>query len=167
MYVSKLRKDAHMREITTARRELVSAYGLGDNADVLVSAAEELFARYKWEDCYAITSRVLERIPGHPGALTLHLACMHHLRRLHSSLYVLAHDLVQDEPHAATTWYAVGLWYLTGKRWAEARDHFAKANLLDQRFAPAWIAFSHSFAWEGEHDQAISGYSTSAQLFPG
>jgi len=39
--------------------------------------------------------------------------------------------------------------------------------LIDSRFAPAWIAFAHSFAYEGEHDQAITAYSTSARLFPG
>ena len=80
---------------------------------------------------------------------------------------MLAHDLVEDDPGSATTWYAVGLWYFSGKRWAEARRYFSKANLIDSRFAPAWIAFAHSFAYEGEHDHAITAYSTSARLFPG
>ena len=39
--------------------------------------------------------------------------------------------------------------------------------MIDSRFAPAWIAFAHSFAYEGEHDQAITAYSTSARLFQG
>lgn len=43
----------------------------------------------------------------------------------------------------------------------------SKANLIDPRFAPAWIAFAHSFAYEGEHDQAIVAYSTCARLFRG
>lgn len=167
MYLSKLRKDAHVSEIAAVRRELIDNYGLGDNPDVLVGLAEELFARYKWEDCYSVTSKILARIPGHPSALPLHLACMHYIPRLRSSLFMLAHDLVQQDPDAATTWYAVGLWYFTGKRWAEARRHFSKANLIDPRFAPAWIAFAHSFAWEGEHDHAITAYSTAARLFPG
>jgi hypothetical protein len=46
-------------------------------------------------------------------------------------------------------------------------DVVSKANLIDSRFAPAWIAFAHSFAYEGEHDQAITAYSTSARLFQG
>ncbi|KAG8740782.1 anaphase promoting complex subunit cdc16 [Ceratobasidium sp. 414] len=53
-------------------------------------------------------------------------------------------------------------------RWA---DCFAitsrKTSLMDPRFGPAWIAFAHAFAYEGEHDQAIVAYSTSARLFPG
>ena len=38
---------------------------------------------------------------------------------------------------------------------------------MDPRFGPAWIAFAHSFALEGEHEQAVIAYSTSARLFQG
>lgn len=38
---------------------------------------------------------------------------------------------------------------------------------MDPRFGPAWIAFGHTFAIEGEHDHAITAYSTSARLFQG
>lgn len=72
-----------------------------------------------------LTSRILERVPAHQGALTLHLSCMHHIPRLHSALFLFAHDLVEQDPAAATSWYAVGLWYFSGKRWAEARPYFA------------------------------------------
>ena len=50
-------QDIHVREIAQARKELVSRYALGDNCDVLVGLADELYARYKWEDCYTVTSR--------------------------------------------------------------------------------------------------------------
>ena len=38
--------------------------------------------------------------------------------------------------------------------------------MLDPRFVPSWIAFGHSFALEGESDQAITAYSTAARKFP-
>lgn len=57
MYLSKLRKDSHVTEIAAVRRELAASYGLGDNCDVMVGEAEELFARYKWEECYVVTSK--------------------------------------------------------------------------------------------------------------
>ncbi|WVR07363.1 hypothetical protein IAU60_004404 [Kwoniella sp. DSM 27419] len=167
IYMTKLKKDGHVREVAAAREALTTQYGLSENCDVLVGLADELYAKYKWEDCYAVTTKILARIPGHPAALPLHLACMHHIHRLRSSLFMLAHDLVEQDPQAATTWYAVGLWYFSGKRWGEARRYFSKANLIDSRFAPAWIAFAHSFAYEGEHDHAITAYSTSARLFQG
>lgn len=81
----------------------------------------------------ALTSiRVLHLHPNHPTALPLHLACMHHIHRLRSSLFLLAHDLVEQDPQAASTWYAVGLWYLSGKRWLEARRYFRSAHALNR-----------------------------------
>lgn len=38
---------------------------------------------------------------------------------------------------------------------------------MDPRFAPAWIAFAHTFALEGEHDHAVTAYSTCARMFTG
>ena len=38
---------------------------------------------------------------------------------------------------------------------------------MDANFGMAWIGFAHSFAFEGEHDQAISAYSTAAKMFKG
>ena len=38
---------------------------------------------------------------------------------------------------------------------------------MNPHFGPAWIGFAHSFALEGEHDQAISAYTTAARLFEG
>lgn len=38
---------------------------------------------------------------------------------------------------------------------------------MDPRFSPAWIAFAHTFALEGEHDHAVTAYSTCARMFTG
>jgi anaphase-promoting complex subunit 6 len=92
---------------------------------------------------------------------------MYHLPDLRPRLFLLAHDLVERGPDNAVSWYAVGLWYFAGRRWDEARRFLGKAVLLDSRFGPAWIAFAHSYALEGEHDQAITAYSTAQRHFPG
>lgn len=60
----------------------------------------------------------------HEHTMPLHIACMHHLPHLHSKLFILAHEMVEKEPEAAMSWYAVGVWYLTSKKWAEARTYF-------------------------------------------
>ena len=44
---------------------------------------------------------------------------------------------------------------------------YRKATTIDPRYEPAWIGFGHSFAIEGEHDQAITAYNTAAKLFKG
>jgi anaphase-promoting complex subunit 6 len=75
--------------------------------------------------------------------------------------------MVESEPDDAISWYAVGLWYFTGRRWEESRRYFGKSVLIDSRFGPAWIAFAHSYAFEGEHDQAITAYATALKHFQG
>lgn len=43
----------------------------------------------------------------------------------------------------------------------------SKTSLMDPRFAPAWIAFAHTFTLEGEHDHAVTAYSTCVRMFTG
>jgi len=50
-------QNGKAREIARARIELSEKYGLSDNCDVLLGLAEELYTAYKWEACYAITSK--------------------------------------------------------------------------------------------------------------
>lgn len=50
---------------------------------------------------------------------------------------------------------------------ATAESNDSATHDEDTRFGPAWITFSHCFAFEGEHEQAITAYSTTARLFPG
>jgi anaphase-promoting complex subunit 6 len=115
--------------------------------------------------------------------MPLHIACMYHLSYLHSKLFVLAHELVDKEPENPISWYAVGVYYLSSNKWSQARQYFrlalvvqqkspslidcSKTSLMDPRFGPAWIAFAHTFALEGEHDHAVTAYSTCTRMFVG
>ncbi|KAH9928739.1 uncharacterized protein B0H18DRAFT_1000409 [Fomitopsis serialis] len=167
MYTSRLRKLKHAEEHALARTRLVNDYGLGDNPDVLYSFADALYMQFRFADCFTVTSRILGLVTIHAPTLPLHLACMHHLSHLNSKLFILAHELVEREPESPISWYAVGVWYLSSGKWSEARTYFSKTSLMDPRFAPAWIAFAHTFAHEGEHDHAITAYSTCTRLFTG
>ena len=53
------------------------------------------------------------------------------------------------------------------KKVALALYFFSKSSMMDPHFGPAWIGFAHTFAAEGEHDQAVAAYSTAARLFQG
>ncbi|KAJ3555866.1 hypothetical protein NM688_g2343 [Phlebia brevispora] len=167
IYTSRLRKYKHSEEHALARRKLVHDYGLGDNPDVLYSFADALYTQFRWADCFTITSRILALVEIHAPTMPLHIACLYHLSHLHSKLFMLAHELVDKEPESPISWYAVGVWYLTAKKWSDARTYFSKTSLMDPRFAPAWIAFAHTFALEGEHDHAVTAYSTCARMFTG
>ncbi|KAI0701318.1 TPR-like protein [Cytidiella melzeri] len=167
IYTSRLRKYKHAEEHAIARTKLVEEYGLGDNPDVLYSFADALYSQFRWADCFVITSRILGLVSVHAPTMPLHIACLYHLSHLHSKLFILAHEMVEREPESPISWYAVGVWYLTAKKWSEARTYFSKTSLMDPRFAPAWIAFAHTFALEGEHDHAVTAYSTCARMFTG
>lgn len=59
---------------------------------------------------------------------------MYHLSHLHSRLFILAHELVDREPENAMSWYAVGVWYLSNGKWAEARQYFRFVPFLRPGF---------------------------------
>ncbi|KAF8072071.1 hypothetical protein FPV67DRAFT_1483779 [Lyophyllum atratum] len=167
IYTCRLRKYKHAAEHAVTRQRLVDEFGLGDNPDVLYSFADALYANFRWADCFVITSRILGLVSIHNATMPLHIACMYHLSHLHSKLFILAHEMVDREPENPISWYAVGVWYLSGGKWAQARQYFSKTSLMDPRFGPAWIAFAHTFALEGEHDHAVTAYSTCARMFTG
>ncbi|KAF8339828.1 uncharacterized protein EI90DRAFT_3037909 [Cantharellus anzutake] len=167
IYTVRLRKFKHQHEIALARHKLSTDYRLADNVDVLFSFADSLFAQYRYADCFAITSRILEKTRIHGPTIPIHIACMQHIPNLRSKLFLLAHELMQKEPEAPISSYAVAIWYLFTKKYALSRRWISKTTLLDPRNAPAWIAFAHTFAFEGEHDQAVTAYSTCARLFRG
>jgi anaphase-promoting complex subunit 6 len=104
---------------------------------------------------------------GHsPRLYPLHLAVLYETGS-HNTLFHLSHTLANHAPHESYTYLAIGTYYLSTFRIAEARRFFSKASLMDPHSAAAWIGFAHTFAAEGEHDQAIAAYSTAARLFQG
>ncbi|GAA5997071.1 hypothetical protein JCM5350_007746 [Sporobolomyces pararoseus] len=158
---------AHNREIAVARKRLADDYALGEDPDVLFSMADELYSGMRCGECFKITSKILTLHPSHRPTLPIHLSCMQQIPNMRSRLFLLAHEMVDNEPDDAISWYAVGLWYFAGKRWEESRRFFGKSVLIDPRFGPAWLAYAHSFAFEGEHDQAITAYSTAHRHLSG
>jgi anaphase-promoting complex subunit 6 len=144
IYTARLRKYKHAAEHALTRQRLVEEYGLGDNPDVLFSFADALYAGFRWADCFAITSRFVPRfffsvlfhastpffhrilglVSIHNPTMPLHIACMYHLSHLHSKLFILAHEMVDREPENPISWYAVGVWYLSGGKWTQARQYF-------------------------------------------
>jgi anaphase-promoting complex subunit 6 len=126
------------------RQQLANEFGMSDNPDVLYGFADVLFHQYRYSECYAITSRfeffhsillfnqtepisarILEKTSIHMATLPLHIACMQHLPHLHPKLFLLAHELVEKEPEAPISWYAVGVWYVFTGKYHEARKYFA------------------------------------------
>lgn len=133
---------------------------------MLLSKAELLFTQCRFREALALTETILENDRYNFGTLPVHLACLHEMREI-NALFLLAHEFADKHPEEPATWLAVGIYYLSIGKIAESRRFFSKASMMDPHFGPAWIGFAHTFAAEGEHDQAISAYSTAARLFQG
>ena len=166
LYTTRLSKYEHPEQFTAATEALCTHYNLSSNSDILLSKADMLFTQCRFKEALKLTSWILEQDRYNFAALPVHLACLYELNEK-NALFLLAHDLADHHPDEPTAWLAVGVYYLTIGRVAEARRFFSKASMMDPHFGPAWIGFAHTFAAEGEHDQAISAYSTAARLFQG
>lgn len=136
------------------------------NRDVITNQAERVYYNCDFHTCYKLTSSVLENDPWHDGCLQLHIATLVELKKS-NDLYYLAHKLVDNQPEMAISWFAVGCYYYLVKKYEAARKFLSKSTLIDNLFGPAWLAFGHAFAAEGEHDQASAAYFTSARLMKG
>jgi anaphase-promoting complex subunit 6 len=104
--------------------------------------------------------------PFQVAALPNHLCSLYELKEK-NKLFLLSHNLADQQPEQPTTWFGVGVYYLCIDQSSQARRYFSKSSMMDPHFGPAWIGFAHSFAIEGEHEQAISAYTTAARLFQG
>lgn len=183
LYTTRLSKYSSPGVLSDATETLSTHYNLADNPDILLSRAEALFTQCRFAEALELTTSVLSTAQtstavtapnlsaqnhlGHPPAVyPLHLACLYETGAT-NSLYLFAHTLADHAPDESYTYLAIGVYYLSVAKVAEARRFFSKSSLLDPHSAPAWIGFAHTFAAEGEHDQAIAAYSTAARLFQG
>ena len=184
LYITRISKYASPARLSHATETLTTHYNLADNPDLLLTQAETLYTQCRFHEAMAITSSILNSQQlslldhaadasdhtsslGHnPTLYPLHLACLYETGS-HNKLFLLSHTLSQHAPHEPYTYLAIGVYYLSTARISEARRFFSKASLMDPHSAAAWIGFAHTFAAEGEHDQAIAAYSTAARLFQG
>ncbi|KOS19654.1 Anaphase-promoting complex subunit cut9 [Escovopsis weberi] len=166
LYTTRLSKYRNPAEFETAYESLSTHYRLAANPDLQLARADLLYTQCRYRDALAITNAVLEDDRYNFAMYPIHLACLYELK-MKNLLFLIAHDLADHHPDEPCTWLAVGIYYFAIDKIAEARRYFSKASMMDAHFGPAWIGFAHTFAAEGEHDQAISAYSTAARLFMG
>lgn len=184
LYTTRLSKYASPKAMTDATEDLATHYNLAENPDLLLTRAETLCTQCRFHEALAITTKILNSSStsgsllennssdtqaslGHnPNLYPIHLAALYETGA-HNTLFHLSHTLATNAPHESYTYLAIGTYYLSTGRIAEARRFFSKASLMDSHSAPAWIGFAHTFAAEGEHDQAIAAYSTASRLFQG
>eukprot|EP00117_Sycon_ciliatum_P005401 scpid53756/ scgid9361/ Cell division cycle protein 16 homolog; Anaphase-promoting complex subunit 6; CDC16 homolog; Cyclosome subunit 6 len=146
--------------------KLVAPEGLESSSDVVACQALQAYTKYDVHSALDSSNLVLDRDPLHPFCLLVHLGCLVALEKK-NELFALAHEAVQDFPEQATSWYAIGCYYLVVKEFEKARLHFSKATSLDPNFGLAWTAFGHAFGADGIHDQANTCYFSAMKVMPG
>ncbi|KAH6987687.1 hypothetical protein BKA56DRAFT_515173 [Ilyonectria sp. MPI-CAGE-AT-0026] len=166
LYTTRLSKYRNPAAFATAYDSLSTHYHLASNPDLQLARADLLYTQCRYRDALAITNSILQEDKYNFSVYPVHLACLFELK-LKNLLFLVAHDLADSHPEEPCSWLAVGIYYFSIEKIAEARRYFSKASMMDAHFGPAWIGFAHTFAAEGEHDQAISAYSTAARLFMG
>lgn len=166
LYSTRLSKYQNQDAFNTACESLATHYKLKDNADLLLARADLLYTQSRYKDALEITNAILAEDKYNFNVYPIHLACLYELKEK-NLLFLVAHELADSHPEEPCTWLAVAIYYYLIGKIAEARRYFSKASMMDAHFGPAWIGFAHTFAAEGEHDQAISAYSTAARLFMG
>lgn len=166
LYTTRLSKYKNPTDFTNATESLSTHYNLASNPDLLLSKAHLHFTHCRFKQALDITTSILDSDEYNLSVYPLHLACLHELNQT-NTLFLLSHRLADLHPEEPTTWLAVGIYYLSISQTAEARRYFIKSSTMDPQFGAAWIGFAHTFAAEGEHDQAISAYSSAARLFQG
>ncbi|KAE9981197.1 hypothetical protein BLS_007707 [Venturia inaequalis] len=166
LYTTRLGKYGHRDEFAVAIETLSTHYKLASNPDIALSKATHFFTQCRFREALELTTSVLDQDPHNFPTMPIHLACLYELGQK-NLLYLISHKLADSHPEEPCTYLAIGVYYLSINQIASARRFFSKASILDPHFGPAWIGFAHTFAHEGEHDQAISAYSTATRLFQG
>jgi anaphase-promoting complex subunit 6 len=125
-----------------------------------------LLKGYEFKEALKVTTNILDHDPYNRACLPTHIACLYELKD-QNQLYLIAHKLVEALPSDAISWFAVGSFYLLKGKNHEARRYFSKSSDMDPLLGCSWIGFGHTFAFESEHDPAISAYTSASRLLKG
>lgn len=159
-------RKSSKKSLITALNLSTALQRLEKSVDVMSAQAEKLFYNGEHKKSLKIIEDILKRDIYHTRSLTVKIECLMELKET-TSLFYLAHRLIDLYPDEAIAWYAVGCYYdLIGKS-DQARRYLSKSTSLDRLFGPAWLAYGHSFAKENEHDQAMAAYFKATQLMRG
>ena len=145
---------------TNAASEPVSS------AMMLVRRAEHFFEQQCPTDAYRLARQAYTLDPFDARGLLVYIATMVELG-LKTELFYLGHELANNYPKLAISWYAVGCYYFICKRLELAQKYLQKATKLNKRFARAWIALGHVLAAQEESEHAISAFRSASRLLPG
>lgn len=131
--------------------------------DLMAARAKALYYNCQTEKSLQVCKKIFNVHSSHLSLLTVYLACLVDLGEK-NELFYLSHQLVEHKPGSAVSWYAIGCYYLLTGKFDYARHYFRRCTAADSSFGEGWMGFAHAFALQGEHDQAMAAYRTSARM---
>ncbi|MCQ2816119.1 MAG: tetratricopeptide repeat protein [archaeon] len=140
-------------------------YKNNDN-DLMKMDAEKYFNLRNYSSAYEILKKINDEDLFNLDIVPMLCSSMIELGKI-GELYTLAFKLANGCSEKNISWYAVGCYYFSMKKYDSARKYFQKSIQLDKSFPENLIALGNCFACEEESDQAISAYRTCLRLFPG
>lgn len=142
-------------------------YGVATKLDFRTIQARRKYDALDFAGCAMECREILKEDPFVEGDVMLvYLASLVELDA-RQEIFTTAHKLVDRAPKSGLSWLAVGYYYFAVGKPEVARRFLQKATSLNQRLAPAWVAFGHAFGAQDESDQAMASYRTASRLFPG
>lgn len=166
LYITNCSNFINKDLIIDSQNVLTDEYSLDSNIDLVRSKIEILYSSCQFNECLELCQKCLEKDKLNPKILPTYISCLYELGAK-NKLFLLSHNLAEMIPKEAITWFSVATYYMTMKKIQEARKYYSKSLILEPSFASAWLGFVHTFAIEGEQDQALAAYSTAARFFPG
>ena len=117
-------------------------------------------------EAYRLARQAYIQDPFNRRGVLIYIACLVELS-LTAELFYLGHELTQLHSKQAISWYAVGCYYWSCKKYEMAQKHFNKCTKLDKRLVQGHIMLGHSLGAQEEREHAVSAMRTACRLLPG
>ena len=137
-----------------------------EDQDLMKMEAEKYFIARDYTNTFNKLRKINEEDFYNLEIIPMLCSCMIELNKV-GELYSLAYKLANNCGDKYISWYAVGCYYYSIKKYDLSRKYFLKCNQLNKNFPEGWIALGNSYAGQDESDQALNAYRTCLRLFPG
>ncbi|VDM38787.1 unnamed protein product [Toxocara canis] len=138
------------------------------NEDFSVRTAKAI-QYYRIGDIYQankISTQVLEDAGMFQDCILVHVATLVQLRKS-DELFILAHQLVDNQPDNELSWYTVGCYYYSIGQLGSAKNFLNKCTTMNSSFGEGWLAFGHVLSAESEHEQAMNCFLRASRVLEG
>ncbi|CAD8066472.1 unnamed protein product [Paramecium primaurelia] len=137
-----------------------------NNIDILNVKAKKAYYSYDIASAYDWSLKAIKQDPLYFDVIPTYVSCLLELDQI-AELYFCAHNLIENYSSNALSWFVVGVYYFSTKKYEVARKQFQKSIQLNQHLIYSWIGLAHSYAIQDESDQAMSIYRSITRQFPG